>query len=119
MPILKDSLTGIFDAIKEGALTLQQGGGIGYDFSCLRPEGSLVRKPSKTIPNGSCFLKMKTTRNKFIAPFQQEIYGNVLCALRMTLRNQVFCLKIPSAAPIIYIIANISLQQTPAAKFLK
>lgn len=44
MPIKEDSLTGIFDAIKEGALTLQQGGGIGYDFSSLRPEGFAVKK---------------------------------------------------------------------------
>src|SRR5262245_19127217 len=33
MPIAEDSLVGIFYALKEGALTLQQGGGIGYDFS--------------------------------------------------------------------------------------
>lgn len=42
MPILEDSLPGIFDALKEGALTLQQGGGVGYDFSVLRPKGSPV-----------------------------------------------------------------------------
>lgn len=42
MPILSDSLPSIFDALKEAALTLQQGGGVGYDFSILRPEGSLV-----------------------------------------------------------------------------
>ncbi|HEX2548613.1 MAG TPA: adenosylcobalamin-dependent ribonucleoside-diphosphate reductase [Gammaproteobacteria bacterium] len=39
MPILEDSLHGIFDALKEAALTLQQGGGVGYDFSILRPSG--------------------------------------------------------------------------------
>lgn len=39
MPILEDSLSGIFDSLKEGALTLQQGGGVGYDFSHLRPRG--------------------------------------------------------------------------------
>lgn len=39
MEIAEDSLTSIFDALKEGALTLQQGGGIGYDFSILRPRG--------------------------------------------------------------------------------
>ncbi len=36
MNIAEDSMTGIFDALREGALTLQQGGGIGYDFSVLR-----------------------------------------------------------------------------------
>src|SRR5215470_746271 len=36
---IDDSMDGIFDALREGALTLQQGGGIGYDFSPLRPAG--------------------------------------------------------------------------------
>lgn len=40
MQIKKDSLSGIFNALKEGAITLQKGGGIGYDFSILRPSGS-------------------------------------------------------------------------------
>ncbi len=40
---IEDSLDGIFDALKEGALTMQQGGGVGYDFSTLRPRGSLAR----------------------------------------------------------------------------
>ncbi|OGT59604.1 MAG: ribonucleoside-diphosphate reductase, adenosylcobalamin-dependent [Gammaproteobacteria bacterium RIFCSPHIGHO2_12_FULL_43_28] len=44
MDIAEDSLTGIFDALREGALTLQQGGGVGYDFSVLRPFGELVKK---------------------------------------------------------------------------
>lgn len=38
-----DSMSGIFDALKEGALTMQQGGGVGYDFSTLRPAGSPAR----------------------------------------------------------------------------
>jgi ribonucleoside-diphosphate reductase alpha chain len=43
MNIAEDSMTGIFDALREGALTLQQGGGIGYDFSVLRPAGTLAK----------------------------------------------------------------------------
>lgn len=35
-----DDLSGIFDYVKLGALTHQKGGGIGYDFSKLRPKGS-------------------------------------------------------------------------------
>ncbi len=38
-----DDLAGIFDSVKEAALTMQQGGGIGQDFSTLRPKGALVR----------------------------------------------------------------------------
>ncbi len=40
---IDDSITGIFEALKEGALTMQQGGGVGYDFSTLRPRGSRAR----------------------------------------------------------------------------
>ena len=36
---IEDTLDGIFGALREGALTLQQGGGIGSDFSSLRPAG--------------------------------------------------------------------------------
>ncbi len=40
MGTIADSMDGIFDALKEGALTMQQGGGVGYDFSTLRPRGA-------------------------------------------------------------------------------
>jgi ribonucleoside-diphosphate reductase alpha chain len=38
-----DDLGSIFTHLREAALTMQQGGGIGYDFSSLRPRGALVR----------------------------------------------------------------------------
>lgn len=44
MGTIPDSLNGIFEMLKEAALTMQQGGGIGYDFSTLRPKGALVKK---------------------------------------------------------------------------
>jgi ribonucleoside-diphosphate reductase alpha chain len=40
MGSIEDSMEGIFTALREGALTMQQGGGVGYDFSTLRPSGS-------------------------------------------------------------------------------
>jgi ribonucleoside-diphosphate reductase alpha chain len=43
MGAIDDSMSGIFSALREAALTLQHGGGIGYDFSTLRPKGSLVK----------------------------------------------------------------------------
>jgi len=42
MGTIHDSMDGIFSALREAALTLQQGGGIGYDFSTLRPKGAPV-----------------------------------------------------------------------------
>ncbi len=43
MGTITDSMDGIFSALREAALTLQQGGGIGYDFSTLRPKGAAVK----------------------------------------------------------------------------
>ncbi len=40
---IEDDLASIFENVKEAALTMQQGGGIGHDFSTLRPKGALVR----------------------------------------------------------------------------
>lgn len=38
-----DDMAGIFEQLKEAAITMQQGGGIGYDFSTLRPKGAPVK----------------------------------------------------------------------------
>ena len=43
MGTIPDSLDGIFEHLKQAALTMQQGGGVGMDFSTIRPSGSLVR----------------------------------------------------------------------------
>jgi len=43
MGTIPDTMDGIFSALREAALTLQQGGGIGYDFSTLRPRGAAVK----------------------------------------------------------------------------
>ena len=40
---IADDMTAIFDNLREAALTMQQGGGIGYDFSTLRPKGAPVK----------------------------------------------------------------------------
>ncbi|MCH2166126.1 MAG: adenosylcobalamin-dependent ribonucleoside-diphosphate reductase [Oceanicola sp.] len=42
MGTIPDSMAGIFEMLKEAALTMQQGGGIGYDFSTIRPKGAGV-----------------------------------------------------------------------------
>lgn len=43
MGTIPDSMCGIFDMLKEAALTMQQGGGIGYDFTTIRPKGAEVK----------------------------------------------------------------------------
>ncbi|MEE8438707.1 MAG: adenosylcobalamin-dependent ribonucleoside-diphosphate reductase, partial [Micropepsaceae bacterium] len=40
---IEDDLASIFAHLREAALTMQQGGGIGYDFSTLRPKGAEVK----------------------------------------------------------------------------
>ena len=42
MGTIPDDMSGIFENLREAALTMQQGGGIGYDFSTLRPNGAPV-----------------------------------------------------------------------------
>jgi ribonucleoside-diphosphate reductase alpha chain len=43
MGTIPDSMSGIFEQLREAALTMQQGGGIGYDFSTIRPKGADVK----------------------------------------------------------------------------
>src|SRR5215475_12322325 len=43
MGTIPDDMSGIFEQLREAALTMQQGGGIGHDFSTLRPQGAPVK----------------------------------------------------------------------------
>ena len=43
MGAIPDDMSGIFENLREAALTMQQGGGIGHDFSTLRPHGAPVK----------------------------------------------------------------------------
>lgn len=48
---IPDSLTGIQRSIAQAALTMQQGGGIGSDYSTIRPAGALVSR-TNTVSSG-------------------------------------------------------------------
>jgi ribonucleoside-diphosphate reductase alpha chain len=58
MGTIEDSLDGIFEALKEGAITMQQGGGVGYDFSTLRPAGTPARRTGTTASGPVSFMHM-------------------------------------------------------------
>jgi ribonucleoside-diphosphate reductase alpha chain len=58
MGIIEDSMDGIFDGLKEGALTMQRGGGVGYDFSTLRPKGTLARSVGSIASGPVSFMRI-------------------------------------------------------------
>ncbi len=53
-----DSLEGIFDAVKHAALIHQSGGGTGFSFSRLRPEGSMVASTHGVASGPVSFMKI-------------------------------------------------------------
>lgn len=55
---IEDSVDGIFEALREGALTLQQGGGVGYDFSSLRPAGASALSSGATASGPVPFMRL-------------------------------------------------------------
>lgn len=58
MGTIEDSMDGIFDGLKEGALTMQQGGGVGYDFSSLRPQGMPARSVGAIASGPVSFMRI-------------------------------------------------------------
>jgi len=61
MGIVDDDLSGIFDNLKEAALTMQWGGGVGYDFSALRPRGARARSVGATASGPVSFMDLWDT----------------------------------------------------------
>lgn len=55
---VEDSLEGIFDAIKYQALIHQAGGGTGFSFNRLRPNGSIVKSSSGTASGPVSFMRI-------------------------------------------------------------
>ena len=58
MGTIDDSMAGICDSLKEGALTMQQGGGVGYDFSTLRPAGSYANRVGSMASGPVSFMRV-------------------------------------------------------------
>jgi len=58
MPLTEDSLTAIFDALKEAAITLREGGGVGYDFSAIRPRGEIAHHAGTMASGPVSFMRI-------------------------------------------------------------
>ncbi|MDH3747650.1 MAG: adenosylcobalamin-dependent ribonucleoside-diphosphate reductase [Gammaproteobacteria bacterium] len=56
MGTVVDSIEGIFNAFKEAAITMEQGGGIGFDFSTLRPSGTAALRSGMTASGPLSFM---------------------------------------------------------------
>jgi len=58
MGVIEDSMEGIFRGLEEGAVTMQQGGGVGYDFSTLRPAGMHARSTGRIASGPVSFMRL-------------------------------------------------------------
>jgi ribonucleoside-diphosphate reductase alpha chain len=64
MGLLDDSIDGIFSALREGAITMHQGGGIGYDFSTLRPSGMRAGSTASIASGPLVFMRICACRRR-------------------------------------------------------
>jgi len=55
---IEDSMEGIFSGLKEAALTMQQGGGVGFDFSTLRPAGTVAKRVGSVASGPVSFMRI-------------------------------------------------------------
>ena len=55
---VEDSIPGIFRALEESAVTMQQGGGIGIDFSTLRPRGTEAKTAGSVASGAVSFMQV-------------------------------------------------------------
>lgn len=65
--VIEDSIDGIFDTITKAAKTMQAGGGVGFDWSTLRPKGAPVKGVGATSSGTLSFMKVADTMCQTIA----------------------------------------------------
>lgn len=64
---IEDSIQGIFNALREAMVTLQAGGGVGVDFSTLRPAGSLAVSSGGVASGPVSFMNVWEEANTVLA----------------------------------------------------
>lgn len=67
MQDVPDSMSGIMDVAKEAAITMQLGGGVGYDFSNIRPKGSRIKSIGSQASGPVSFMGIMDALCKTIA----------------------------------------------------
>jgi ribonucleoside-diphosphate reductase alpha chain len=67
MKKVPDDLMGIMDVAKEAAKTMQLGGGVGYDFSHIRPKGSRIKSLGSQASGPVSFMGIMDALCKTIA----------------------------------------------------
>jgi len=55
---VEDSMNGIAEALRQAMLTLKAGGGVGYDFSPIRPKGALVKAVNAEASGPISFMRV-------------------------------------------------------------
>lgn len=63
---LDDSINGIFNALREAVVTLQAGGGVGVDFSTLRPMGAPARASAGVASGPVSFMNVWEAANSVL-----------------------------------------------------
>jgi len=82
MGTIEDSLPGILRALTEGALTLQQGGGVGCDFSTLRPKGMRAKGVGAIASGPVSFMAVWDAMSETLmstGPRRAAIMGSLRC----------------------------------------
>src|SRR6185312_1793747 len=78
---IADDLSSIFDSVKEAALTMQAGGGIGHDFSTLRPRGAPVKSIGADASGPVSFMDVRDAMCRTIMSAGQR-RGAMMATLR-------------------------------------
>jgi ribonucleoside-diphosphate reductase alpha chain len=80
--LFEASLSGILGALSEGTLTLQQGGGVGYDFSTLRPKGMRAKGVGAIASGPVSFMQVWDAMSETLmatGPRRAAIMGTLRC----------------------------------------